>query len=269
MSLVACGKDGALNADKLGDLLGGQAGHAMKAGGHLANAGALSEKDEDALGQSVGLAVTNRYGLYQDEKALKYVTMVGLTVAIASPRPNGNYVFGVLNSADANAFSGPNGYIFVTRGLLLQLADEAELAGVLAHEIAHVCNHDGLHQVQAAETRGAAAELIKAAGSEAQQYATALDQGVDILTKQAYSQPQEYEADAMGLKLMSAAGYDAQSYLRFLQRLAKLEGAASGGRLMSTHPGVSSRIGRVSEQIKTSKPGGATLANRYAAMVAR
>ncbi len=84
-----------------------------------------------------------------------------------------------------------------------------------------------------------------------------------------FTQPQEHDADALALKLVSGAGYDAQSYLRFLQRLKTLEGSASGGRLMSTHPGVSSRIGRVSDQLRTIKPGGATLANRYAAMVAK
>jgi len=269
LALAACGKNSPFSADSLGNLVGGGAGHAIRAGGHLANAEAMSEKDEDTLGQSVGVALTNRYGLVQDEKVLQYVTLVGLTVATASPNPNGNYVFGVLNTNDVNAFSGPNGYVFVTRGLLSRLKDEAELAGVLAHEVAHVCSHDGLHQVQAAERRAAASEALAAAHSEAERFSRVLDMGVDVLTKQGYSQPQEFDADKAGVKIMAAAGYDPQSYLRFLQRLQQEEGSSGGGELMSSHPGVGSRVQRVSQQIATMKPGGATLAERFASNVGR
>ncbi|MGE5608202.1 MAG: M48 family metalloprotease, partial [Bacillota bacterium] len=262
LAVAGCGKNGPLNADMLGNAVGGQAGQMIKAGGHLANASAMSEKDEDSLGQSVGVALTNQYGLHDDDRLLTYVTMVGLTVASASPNPNGNYVFGILHTSEVNAFSGPNGYIFVTYGLLAQLKNEAELAGVLGHEIAHVCSHDGLHQVQAAETRGAAAEALKAASGQNAQYAAMLGMGVDVLTKQAYTQPQEFDADRLGLQIMATAGYDPEAYLRFLERLQKLEGSAGGGRLMSTHPGVASRVQRVTQQLSTTKPGGARLAPR-------
>ena len=229
----------------------------------------MSEKDEDVLGQSVGVALTSRYGLSEDPKQLKYVTMVGLTVASASPAPNGNYVFGILNTEEVNAFSGPNGYIFITHGLLMRLKDEAELAGVLGHEISHVCSHDGLHQVQAAERSSAAAEAISAASSESARFSAVIDQGVDVITKQSYTQPQEFDADQHGVQIMAAAGYDPQSYLRFLQRLQQAEGSSAGGRLMSTHPGISQRVGRVAGQVQAMKRGGATLAQRFNAALTR
>ncbi|MCY2954385.1 MAG: M48 family metalloprotease [Planctomycetota bacterium] len=262
-AVTGCGQNGPLNSELLGNMVGGQAGHLVKAGGHLANANAMSEKDEDTLGQSVGVALTNRYGLYDNQNLLEYVTMVGLTVASTSPKPNGNYVFGILKTNEVNAFSGPNGYVFITYGLLMQLKDEAELAGVLGHEIAHVCNHDGLHQVQAAETRSAASEALRSASGEAAQYAATLGMGVDVLTKQAYTQPQEHDADKLGVQIMAAAGYDPQSYRRFLQRLQAKEGSAAGARLMSTHPGVASRVQRVSQQTAAIKPGGVRLAPRF------
>jgi len=272
VALFGCGKGGPLNSEVIGNMVGGQTGQLIKAGGHLANAAAMSEKDEDALGQAAGVALTNQYGIYNDgtreQKTLKYVTMVGLTVASASPNPNGNYVFGILNTTEVNAFSGPNGYVFITYGLLRELKNEAELAGVLAHEIAHVCAHHGLHQVQAEETKGAAAEALKAAQGDAAQAAAALSMGVDVLTKKAYTQPQEFEADQEGVKIMAAAGYDPSAYQAFLQRL-QTQGAAGGGKLMSTHPGIASRVSKVSSEVASMKPGGVRLAPRFAKVLSR
>lgn len=259
---VGCQKGSPLSAESLGNMIGGDTGHLIKAGGHVANAAALGEKDEDALGQSVGLAVTNRYGVVKNDNLTRYVTLVGLTVAAGSPRPAGNYVFGVLDSPQVNAFSGPNGYIFITRGALEMMQSEAELAGVLGHEIAHVCNHDGLHQIQAAEQRGALAEAMQA-NSDTARFQALADAGVDVITKQGYSQPQELDADAGAVHSMAAVGYDPAAYLEFLKRLQVAEGKSAGNRLMSTHPGVAQRIARVNEELATIPKGGATLADRF------
>ena len=264
LTISGCGKNG-LNADLVGDVIGGRNGQYAKAIGHGANAAAISEKDEDALGQSAAVALTNRYGVYDDPKLLKYVTLVGLTVASASPNPNANYVFGILNTEEANASSGPNGYILITHGLIRQMKDEAELAGVLAHEIGHVSSHDGLHQVQNAELRTGAAQAVNAS-TGAGQYINA---GVDVLTKQAYTQPQEFDADKTGVRIMSAAGYDGQSYLRLLQRLRAAGGSSGSSTLMSTHPGLDARIQHVEAQLRNVTPVGATLADRFAKNAAK
>jgi predicted Zn-dependent protease len=258
--LAGCVNDGGPQFNVRGMDVLGQGGHLIKAGGHILNAASLSEKDEDAIGQSVGVSLTNQYGVSADTRLGRYVALVGLTVASASPNPNGNWVFGVLESREVNAFSGPNGYVFITRGAIERMRDEAELAGVLAHEVSHVCHHDGLHQVQAAEQRGALSEAMQA-GTRDQQFAALADAGVDAVTKQGYTQPQEFDADKGGVEIMSAAGYDATSYLRFLQRL-QAEGG-KGGKLMSTHPGVGERVARVSKQLAGMKTGGATLAGRF------
>jgi predicted Zn-dependent protease len=213
------------------------------------------------------VALTNQYGVSADARLKHYVMLVGLTVASASPNPNGNWVFGVLESSDVNAFSGPNGYVFVTRGAIARMHDEAELAGVLAHEISHVCTHDGLKQVQAAEQRGALSETMKAGAPEQQQFAALADAGVDAITKQGYTQPQEFAADTGGVGIMAAAGYDPASYLRFLQRLAVHGGGSGAGGVMSTHPGLGDRVLRVSRQLQGRPAGGATLAERFAANV--
>jgi beta-barrel assembly-enhancing protease len=264
--LTGCSGDGKFDAGKLGDMVGGQGGHLIKAGAHVLNAASLSEKDEDAIGQSVGVALTNQMGVTSDARLQHYVMLVGLTVASASPNPSGNWVFGVLESPQVNAFSGPNGYVFVTRGAIMRMRDEAELAGVLAHEISHVCHHDGLKQVQAAEQRGALSETLKAGDARAQQFAALADAGVDAITKQGYSQPQEFDADKSGVEIMRTAGYDTASYLRFLQRL-QAESGSKGGTLMSTHPGIGERVSRVSKQLQGTPHGGATLSERFNANV--
>jgi predicted Zn-dependent protease len=259
---TGCQQGSPLSAESLGNMVGGQTGHLIKAGGHAANAAALGEKDEPALGQVVAVSVTSQYGVVNNEALTRYVTLVGLTVASASDRPAGNYVFGVLNTPDVNAFSGPDGYIFITRGALAMMKNEAELAGVLGHEIAHVIHHDGLHQIQAAEQRGALSELIQSNDDTARFNALA-DTGIDVITKQGYSQPQELDADAAAVHIVAAAGYDPTAYLDFLHRLQQAEGASAGNRLMSTHPGVAQRIARVNEELATVQAGGATLADRF------
>jgi predicted Zn-dependent protease len=259
---AGCGANSPLSAENLGNAIGGPTGSLIKAGGHEANALALSEKDEDAMGQSVGVACTSTYGVYNNDQVLTYVTLVGLTVANSSPNPGGNYVFGVLDTEEINAFSGPNGYIFVTRGALEHMQDEAELAGVLAHEVGHVCHHDGLKQVKAAEQNAALAQGMQASSATAQ-FAQFTNSAVDAITKTGYTQPQEFSADDEGVKIMTAAGYDPHSYLNFLKRLAALQ-ASTGGSIMSTHPAIGLRVNKVSAEIvQMNNPGGATLADRF------
>ena len=90
----------------------------------------LSEKDEPALGEAVALQATNRYPIYPDENLNKYVTLVGRTVGAASAMPNVKYYFAVLDTDQVNAFSGPHGFVFITRGALAQMKDESELAAL-------------------------------------------------------------------------------------------------------------------------------------------
>src|SRR5215471_18926494 len=98
----------------------------------------ISEKDEVKIGAQTSLSLRTRFGVVQDAKVTKYVTLVGSALAAASERPNLDWKFIVLDTDAVNAFAAPGGFIHVTRGLLGFAKNEAELAGVLGHEITHV-----------------------------------------------------------------------------------------------------------------------------------
>jgi predicted Zn-dependent protease len=258
--VAGCNSGGGLDTAQLTPILGERNAHALGAASHGWNAMSIGPAQENAIGESVGMAITNRYPLVPNDQLQRYVMLVGLSVANASPNPTAPWMFGVIDSPDVNAFSGPNGYVFITRGAVMQMRDEAELAGVLAHEVGHVCAHDGLEQVRGAEQRGALNELVQAGGSQTQQFSALADLGADELTKQAYSQPQELKADGAAVRIMAAAGYDPTSYLRFLQRM---QGMSGGGAVLSTHPNIGLRIQTVQKELGNTRRAGATLADRF------
>ncbi len=257
LTLASC-SGGKLDTNSLGNMVGGNYGHMIKAGGHEINAITLSESDEPALGQSVGLSVTNTYPVLKNDALTKYVTLVGFTLASTQNDSNLRCVFGILDTPEVNAFSGPHGYIFITRGALAAMKDEAELAGVLGHEMSHVMLHHGLNQVRAAEQEAGFSEAIQSS-SRAAQFSALADRGVEAITKVGYTQKQEFEADQNSVKLVSAAGYNPASFLHFLKRIAPMQ---SGG-VMSTHPGGAERVSRITEQLETVPRTGATLADRF------
>lgn len=244
----------------IGSLIGGQRGELVDSGLKAGSALTMSEADEDEMGRSVAIAATNKWPLYDNPALTKYVTLIGLTLADASPRPDGNWVFGVLDTPDIGAYSGPNGYIMVTRGALKAMQDESELAGVLAHEMSHVLNHDGLNAVKNAKLTEAAVQ----AGSAADRRAAAFNQLSDALAntvlKSGWSQAQETGADQGAVSLLMRAGYDPSGLPRFLQRMQAEKG--SGGRPFGTHPGTADRIARTTSQIGSAKAG-ATNRDRF------
>jgi predicted Zn-dependent protease len=238
--LFGCSKGDLRNID-----VGGVTNGLLTAG----KAASMSEKDEDSLGQTIAIKATNTYGLYGDDDLTHYVTLVGITVSSASPRPDIICKYAILKRDDViNAFSGPHGYIMLTHGLLLQVHNEAELAGVLAHETTHVCNHDGL---EAAKKAGELAGFTQAASSAARQqsFANAAGSAASEVLESGYDKDQEFAADAGAVNIMTAAGYDPHQYLNFLMRLQKLS-EDNGGGIMSTHPGLPDRIKKVQAAIK-------------------
>lgn len=200
----------------------------------------LGADDERAMGQQVALSLTNRYRVVEDPQLNKYVTMVAQTL-MNQMRQGGQVFVGVLDTNEMNAFAGPQGYIFVTRGALQAMEDEAELAGVLGHEIAHVQFQHGLHAVRAGGLLGAVVKGgTAAAGQRDAAWVNATGQLVEKLITSSYGQDQERQSDATALLLVSRAGYDPNGFTRFLNKLRSRSGG--GAKLFSTHPGLSERV---------------------------
>ena len=254
----------------LGSMIGGEQGKGIgNALGHGVDAQTLSERDERAMGQSVAMQVTSRFRLVSDPKVSQYVVLVGLSLVSSSPRPDGNWFFAVIEDDQPNAFSGPDGYIFVTRGALKQMRDESELAGVLAHEMTHVLQHHGLNAAKQSGTYSAFIEGGNAAMQANQQNAQFLsmvNSAGDVVLVKGYDRGQEDQADAGAVKLLSAAGYDPTGYLNFLSRVADEQRGGSRNAAFSTHPDAASRVAKVQKQLTTVPKGGAVLKDRFERM---
>ena len=232
------------------------------AGGKAIKASNIGPRQERAIGESVSLAATNQYGVTKNQQLATYVVLVGQTVASRTSRADQPWVFGVLDTDKVNAFSGPGGYVWITRGAIAQMQDESELAGVLAHEIGHVVKQHGLDMARSAGLKDAFNEGVNSVGSAAK-FSEATDKVSEGVLETGFSQPQEFEADAAGVQYLIAAGYDPNGFLRFLQRISAQQ--KSGGNVFSTHPGMDDRIKKIANQISSSGAGGtgATLKDRF------
>ncbi|HSI35980.1 MAG TPA: M48 family metalloprotease [Tepidisphaeraceae bacterium] len=235
----------------------------MAAGMKMGSAVTMSEEKEDELGQSVVIAATNRWPILDRPALNKYVTLVGLTVAGATNRPDGNWQFAVIDTPDIGAYSGPGGYVLVTRGAIEAMEDEAELAGVLAHEIAHVANKDGFEAVKRARFNEGALQFAAASDSRLAAFGKETDLLVNTVLTSGWNQDQETKADTSAVKLLQRAGYDAGGLPRFLARMEQRRGGSGRGKAFGTHPGTADRVAKTTAQIGSAKPG-ATNRERFA-----
>lgn len=227
---------------------------------------------ERAFGREVAARILGRIPLDPDPGLNRYVGLVGGALALFSSRPELAYHFAVLDSDVANAWSAPGGYVFVTRGALARMEDEAELAGVLAHEIAHVTERHLVKElgIQASET-GLAAGLAHLVGGAGESAGVAFRQSVDsalhILFERGYRLRDEFDADRVAVALVANAGYGAEPLARYLERLAP---TGQAGDEHPTHPNSPERAARIrAEASRLGAPAPDTLAlkERFASHV--
>jgi predicted Zn-dependent protease len=215
---------------------------------------AQSERAREAERRQQAQILESAGGAYDGPQGA-YVARVGERAAAAAGLP-GRCTFTVVNSETVNAFTAPPGcYIYVTRGLLAIMNSEAELAGVLGHELGHVtANHAG-KQRNAEVGAGLAAMIVGAVAKSDQ--AGRLAGQVAKLGTLSYSRNQEYEADSLGLRYLAASGYATQGLTRVLEGLQREDQySARGGAAPTdavpvwarTHPLTTDRIRRVAQQ---------------------
>lgn len=201
---------------------------------------------EVEFGRNLASLILGRHPLKSSAEQQRYINLVGRSLAMHGERQEIDYHFAIIDSDQVNAYAAPGGYIFVTSSAIDMMQDEAELAGVLAHEIAHVNRR---HIVRELNIRGEGggiesglAHLLGGVGDSGRiAFNQALEKAVELLFDSGLKKEDEYEADRMGTLLLTQTGYDPMALRRYLQRIKQSQGEKTAV-LNNTHPGFGERL---------------------------
>lgn len=227
----------------------------------------MSEQDEVTEGQKTHQQVLQEYGAYANPRLQAYVNEVGQKLASQSHRANLKWTFTVLDSPEINAFALPGGYVYVTRGIMAYLDSEAELAGVIGHEIGHVTARHGAQRATQQQTAGLGvlAATVLGAVLESRGIGGATDVASQVSQAAAagyiasYSREQESQADQLGAEYLARNQYNPQNMVdvitvlknqeRFATEVAKDEGkpVPSGASWLASHPSNDQRLADITQ----------------------
>ncbi len=226
----------------------------------------LTLEEEKLVGDSVALEIIGAHGgLWRDEDAVDHVNLVGGALARYSKRPELEWRFGILDAESINAFSAPGGYVFITRGLYDQLANDDTLAAVLAHEIAHITEKHAIKIIGRSEATSVLTQEVTKRSSDVREFNAAVaetrglvadidpemarfvdvsaSQVVKLILEKGFDPATEYEADREGQKLATLTGFAPNGLRTVLQQLQERGGDSK--EIFSTHPSLSNRIRRL------------------------
>ena len=217
----------------------------------------MSEAQEIQLGQQQDAEVRREMGVYRDAALQEYVSGIGMKLARASERPELPWHFTVVDSPAVNAFALPGGYIYITRGIMPFLDNEAQLAGVLGHEIGHVTARHAAQQY----SRSTGAQLGLLFGSilvpQTRPLAQLGESGLGLLFLK-YGRDDEAQADGLGVKYAARTGWDPAGVPQMLTTLGRIEEASDNKGVpnwLSTHPAPEDRVQRVSAAVQQAEAG--------------
>jgi len=213
----------------------------------------IGEPEEIRIGGDLAGMILGAAPLVNDPAKQHYVNELGMWLAQHSERPNLPWKFGIIESPDFNAMSMPGGYVLITRGVLDRMRNESELAGVLAHEIAHVVKRHHIEALQSSLRSQAAGDMQKyfGGGGVGGAFATALITAGRGLYLQGLSQDDEYEADRMGVVIAARSGYSPYGLVGVLQTLSGAPATKEYALEMKTHPSPLERIRRLDAAMGT------------------
>ncbi|MEM9882186.1 MAG: M48 family metallopeptidase [Planctomycetota bacterium] len=219
----------------------------------------ISEEREIAIGaEAEPQFLAENGGPVPSERLTAYVERLGQELAAVSERPHLPWSFNVLNSSQINAFALPGGKVFISRGLLAKMTNEAQLAGVLGHEIGHVtAQHVNARMSQALIVQGIAIgasvagevaddDTLRVLGA-----GTAIGGGVYLLK---FSRDQESQSDELGVRYMTRLGYSPWGQVQVMQILDEAQGGGAGPEFFATHPLPKTRIARLEKHIAENFP---------------
>jgi predicted Zn-dependent protease len=211
----------------------------------------VSEEKEIAIGEKSDPYILQQYGYYDDPVLQDYINRVGQKLVKVCRRRDVAYRFKVLDTDEINAFALPGGYIYITRGILAIMNSEAELAGVLGHEIGHVVGRDSANRIsqQSLYQIVALAAMAAPGTRDLAMAGNLLFESVML----GYGREKEYLADTQGVEYMYKAGYDPMQMCEFQRNMSMFaQGPAGYAQYLTTHPDIFDRIHRTRAQAKVA-----------------
>ena len=224
-----------------------------------------SQAEEIQLGRQITGNLLGAAPLVKDAALQKYVNEIGRWVASQSERPDLPWHFGVIESEDINAFAAPGGYVIITKGLYRKLENEAQLAGILGHEISHVVRKHHLRLLQKTQLLNIGAKLLGTKlGKGDDTVQKVIGNGAEILAR-GLDKDAEYEADRMGVILAARSGYEPFGLPEVLQSISETGNTSRVQLLYKTHPHPDDRLLRLGDAIgdRLDKVQGKTLGERF------
>lgn len=214
----------------------------------------MSESQEKSMGLQYDPQIQAEYGMYADSTWQKYLREKGESMAVISHRPKLGFQFRVIDSDVVNAFAVPGGYIYFTRGILAHFNNEAQLMGVMGHEIGHVTARHANEQYtkQTLAQIGLMAGIVLA--PKFRPFADLASSGVQLLFLK-FSRDNESQSDQLGVDYSSTVGYDASYMADFFKTLSRISDS-QGARIpsfLSTHPDPGDRYNKVKEMAQSKK----------------
>lgn len=213
-------------------------------GSHYIQLSTISPSQQVILGQQIDQQLHQQYKFDLNPQSNEYVNQVGQHVARISDCPQFPFHFSVVKDKQLNAFATTGGFVYVNSGLLSAADNEAELAGVVGHEIGHICNNDFIHKMQQAVLEQGLASAVGVDQNTLVKLAT------QLVVNLPNSRQDEFNADAKGQKYLERAGYDSHGLVNFLSKLLKMP---SQPTFLSNHPGTPERISMLEQKIASGE----------------
>lgn len=255
----------------------------MEAGKKSTDLFEKSLAEEVEIGEEVSAVLLQRASIYNVRDVQRYVNSVGVWLAQQTERPDIPWTFSVIRDDSFNAFATPGGFIYITTGTLEQLESEAELAGVLAHEIAHVVKKHHLQAIQKEARIGIAADLarfLKDSQEDSSDGGSSIAFGdhsvenkllntIQDVYSDGLARGDELEADKMGMVIAARAGYDPMAYIAVLQKIeAQQDDSPFWKAFSKRHPSAEDRLTELQDLAeKMAYIEGKELNNRYSEMI--